>query len=176
MRRFKEEAFKRQIAAISIPPSFLQWVQKGPESLSRISSVAISEKILGMPVEEFEFIYMQAKNAKNRAHPQDAPKKEFKRAARWVLEGKINKGWVLANQNVILSVEWLLTQKKTLVEIDFSQEGFKKVIYDRLREDPPKEKSKNVEDLLLLLSNKRDFKHVVLTSWLKASLEGEEKK
>ena len=175
MRRFKEEAFKRQIAAISIPPSFLQWVQKGPESLSKISSVAISEKILGMPVEEFEFIYMQAKNAKNREHPQDAPKKEFKRAARWVLEGKVAKGWILANQNVILCVEWLLTQKITIVEIDFEQEGFKKVIYDRICEGFPKSPSKTVESLLALLSNKKDFKHLVLTSWLKASLEGEER-
>lgn len=137
-RKKKDDNHKVVRYNFSVQPSLFTWISAQEKKSTYIQRL-VAQDILGLTFEEFvNSLYDSELEIANRSHPQDTLEQEYLRAAKWMVDGKVEAMYNTSDY-VYLVITWRISGIKTIVGMRKQSMGFEHVLYDFTDYDIPEE-------------------------------------
>lgn len=152
-RKVKPQSNKAIQRTVTLPRAYEEYLA-GKGRISSYIQDLIAKDITGFSHSEFVSSFYNSHAAvTSRHHSQDSLQQEHKRAAKWILESRVDWAeYSIESNEVILQVKWLASNTYSKLIIDLNTDGFVHVIYDRAVNSHPSVISKgtyfDVEDYI----------------------------
>lgn len=129
-RKKKDDKNKVVRYNFSLLPSMCEWLEVQNKKSTYIQRL-IAQDVLGLTFEEFvDKLYSDEYSRDNRNHNQDTMEQEYIRAAKWMLDGKIDQILRVTSEYIYANVTWRISGINTIIGIKRNSKGFESVIYD----------------------------------------------
>lgn len=154
-RKKKDDKNKVVRYNFSLLPSMYEWLEVQNKKSTYIQRL-IAQDVLGLTFEEFvDKLYSDEYSRDNRNHNQDTMEQEYIRAAKWMLDGKMDSICQVSSEYAYATVTWRISGIKTIVGIKRDSKGFESVIYDFTVLDYPDDNNDtlyadNIKDYMLM--------------------------
>ena len=137
-RKKKDDNHKVVRYNFSVQPSLFTWISAQEKKSTYIQRL-VAQDILGLTFEEFvNNLYDSELEIDNRSHPQDTLEQEYLRAAKWMVDGKVESIYPTSDY-LYLCVTWRISGIKSIVGMRKQSKGFEHVLYDFTDYDIPEE-------------------------------------